>query len=62
METPFGPTWRPRFTQSRECCKKTRLAASWLGLTVLFLELVVYVPIGAVDRASFIGINFAGIR
>ena len=40
--------------------KKTRLAASWLGLTVLLLELVVYVPTGVLDRASLIGINFAG--
>ena len=32
--------------------KKTRAAATWLGLTVLFVELVVYVPIGIVDRAS----------
>jgi uncharacterized membrane protein YphA (DoxX/SURF4 family) len=32
--------------------KKTRAAATWLGLTVLFVELVVYVPIGMVDRAS----------
>jgi uncharacterized membrane protein len=32
--------------------KKTRTAATWLGLTVLFVELVVYVPIGVVDRAS----------
>jgi uncharacterized membrane protein YphA (DoxX/SURF4 family) len=32
--------------------KKTRAAATWLGLTVLFIELVVYVPIGVVNRAS----------
>jgi len=32
--------------------KKTRAAATWVGLTVLFVELVVYVPIGIVDRAS----------
>jgi uncharacterized membrane protein YphA (DoxX/SURF4 family) len=32
--------------------KKTRAAATWVGLTVLFVELVVYVPIGVVDRAS----------
>ncbi len=32
--------------------KKTRPAATWLGLTVLFVELVVYVPIGVVERAS----------
>jgi len=32
--------------------KKTRVAAAWVGLTVLFVELVVYLPIGVVDRAS----------
>jgi uncharacterized membrane protein len=32
--------------------KKTRAAATSLGLVVLFLELVVYVPIGVVQRAS----------
>jgi uncharacterized membrane protein YphA (DoxX/SURF4 family) len=32
--------------------KKTRAAATWVGLTVLFVELVVYVPIGVVQRAS----------
>jgi hypothetical protein len=40
--------------------KKTPLAATWLGLTVFFVELVVYVPIGVVDRASLIGIDFVG--
>jgi uncharacterized membrane protein YphA (DoxX/SURF4 family) len=39
--------------------KKTRAAATWLGLTVLFIELVVYVPIGVVDRASLAtGLNY----
>lgn len=32
--------------------KKTRAAATWAGLTVLFVELVVYVPIAVVERAS----------
>jgi uncharacterized membrane protein YphA (DoxX/SURF4 family) len=32
--------------------KKTRAAATWLGLTALFVELVVYGPIGVVERAS----------
>jgi uncharacterized membrane protein len=41
--------------------KKTRAAATWLGLTVLFLELVVYVPIGIVERASLDnGFNYLG--
>jgi uncharacterized membrane protein YphA (DoxX/SURF4 family) len=31
---------------------KTRAAAAWLGLTALFVELVVYAPIGVVERAS----------
>lgn len=39
--------------------KKTRAAATWLGLTVLLVELVVYVPIGIVDRASLgSGLNY----
>lgn len=39
--------------------KRTRAAATWLGLTVLLVELVVYVPIGVVDRASLSsGINY----
>jgi uncharacterized membrane protein len=41
--------------------KKARAAATWLGLTVLFVELVVYVPIGIVDRASLDnGLNYMG--
>src|SRR5215813_9367253 len=40
--------------------RKTRAAATWLGLTVLFVELVVYVPIGVVERASLgNGLNYA---
>jgi uncharacterized membrane protein YphA (DoxX/SURF4 family) len=40
--------------------KKTRAAATWLSLTVLFVELVVYVPIAVVDRASLAnGLNYA---
>ena len=39
--------------------KKTRAAATWLGLTVLFVELVVYVPIAVVERASLDkGLNY----
>jgi uncharacterized membrane protein YphA (DoxX/SURF4 family) len=39
--------------------KKTRLAATWLGATVLFLVLVVYVPIAVVERASLDnGLNY----
>ena len=39
--------------------KKTRAAAAWLGTTVLFVELVVYVPIGIADRASLgNGLNY----
>jgi uncharacterized membrane protein YphA (DoxX/SURF4 family) len=39
--------------------KKTRAAATWLGLTVLFVVLVVYVPIGVVQRASLDnGLNY----
>jgi uncharacterized membrane protein YphA (DoxX/SURF4 family) len=32
--------------------KKTRAAATWIGLTVLVVELAVYLPIGVVDFAS----------
>jgi uncharacterized membrane protein YphA (DoxX/SURF4 family) len=39
--------------------KKTRASASWIGLTVLFVVLVVYVPIGVVERASLNnGLNY----
>lgn len=38
---------------------RTHAAASWLGLTVLFVELVVYVPMGVVYRASLNnGLNY----
>jgi uncharacterized membrane protein YphA (DoxX/SURF4 family) len=41
--------------------KKTRAAATWAGLAVLFVELVVYVPIGVVERASLDnGLNYVG--
>jgi uncharacterized membrane protein len=39
--------------------KKTRAAATWVGFTVLLVELVVYVPIGIVERASLVGFNYA---
>lgn len=40
--------------------KKSRAAATGLGATVLFVELVVYVPIAVVDRASLAsGLNYA---
>jgi uncharacterized membrane protein YphA (DoxX/SURF4 family) len=38
--------------------KKTRAAATWLGVTVLFVELVVYVPIAVVERAQLEGLNY----
>ena len=39
--------------------KKTRAAATWIGVTVLLVELVVYVPIGVVERASLDnGLNY----
>jgi uncharacterized membrane protein YphA (DoxX/SURF4 family) len=38
--------------------RKTRGAAAWLGLTVLFMVLVVYVPMAVVERASVDGINY----
>lgn len=38
--------------------KQTRAAAAWLGLTVLFVVLVVYVPFAVVERASLVGFNY----
>jgi uncharacterized membrane protein YphA (DoxX/SURF4 family) len=38
--------------------KKTRAAATWLGLAVLFVVLVVYVPIAVVERASLDSLNY----
>ena len=38
--------------------KKTRAAAAWLGATILFVELVVYVPIAVVERATLLGFNY----
>ena len=38
--------------------KKTRAAATWLGLTVLLLVLVVYLPMAVVDRATIVGLNY----
>jgi uncharacterized membrane protein YphA (DoxX/SURF4 family) len=38
--------------------KKTRAAATWLGVTVLFVELVVYVPIAVAERAILEGLNY----
>jgi uncharacterized membrane protein len=41
--------------------KKTRAATAWIGLTVFFIVLVVYVPIAIVDRASLDdGLNYFG--
>jgi len=41
--------------------KRTRTAATWVGLAVSFVVLVVYVPIGIVDRASLDdGLNYFG--
>jgi uncharacterized membrane protein YphA (DoxX/SURF4 family) len=39
---------------------KTRAAAAWIGLSVLVVEIVVYVPIAVMERASFEGINYLG--
>ena len=38
--------------------KKARTAATWLGVTALFVELVVYVPIGVVEHTSLAGFNY----
>jgi len=38
--------------------KKTRTAAAWVGLTVLFVILVEYVPIAVAERGSLEGLNY----
>lgn len=38
--------------------KRTRTAATWLGLAVLFVELIVYVPIAIADHSSLEGLNY----
>ena len=38
--------------------KKSRAVAAWLGLTVLFVVLAVYVPIAVVERANLEGFNY----
>ncbi len=38
--------------------KKTRAAATWLGLTILLLVLIVYVPITIMERTSLEGFNY----
>ena len=38
--------------------KKTRAAATWIGLTVLFEVLVVYVPIAVAEMTSLDGLNY----
>lgn len=41
--------------------KKSRAAATWLGATVLFMVLVVYLPMGIIERASLtLGLNYPG--
>lgn len=38
--------------------KKTRAAAASIGLTILFVILVVYIPFAVIERASFVGLNY----
>lgn len=38
--------------------RSPRAAALWIGLAVLLVELVVYVPIAVVERATIVGFNF----
>ena len=38
--------------------RKRRAAAAWLGATVLWLVLIVYVPIAVMQRRSFEGLNY----
>jgi uncharacterized membrane protein YphA (DoxX/SURF4 family) len=39
---------------------RTRAAAAWIGLSVLVVEIAVYVPIAVMERADFEGINYLG--
>lgn len=39
---------------------KTRAAAGWIGLSVLVVEIAVYVPVAVMERGSFEGINYLG--
>ena len=39
---------------------RARAAATWIGVSVLVVEIVVYVPIAVMERASFEGINYLG--
>jgi uncharacterized membrane protein YphA (DoxX/SURF4 family) len=39
---------------------KTRAAAAWIGLSVLVVEIAVYIPVAVMERASFEGINYLG--
>jgi uncharacterized membrane protein YphA (DoxX/SURF4 family) len=38
--------------------KRTRAAATWIGLSILVVELAVYVPIAVVERTSIVGLNY----
>lgn len=38
--------------------KKTRAAATWIGLTVLVVVLIVYVPIAIVEHTTLEGLNY----
>jgi uncharacterized membrane protein len=38
--------------------KRARTAATWLGATLVLVELVAYVPIAIVERASIVGFNY----
>lgn len=40
--------------------KKTRVAATWVGASVLLVELAVYAPFAVVNRGSIVGLNFLG--
>lgn len=40
--------------------RRTRVAATWLGVTVLFVVLVVYVLIEVVERGSLDSLNYLG--
>jgi uncharacterized membrane protein YphA (DoxX/SURF4 family) len=39
---------------------RTRAAAAWIGLSVLVVEVAVYIPVAVMERSSFEGINYLG--
>ena len=62
IDTPFGHTWLAVVYAVAALLlligKTTRAATTWLGLTVLLIVLVVYVPVGVVERVCMQGFSY----